>query len=156
MKLLVLGVGNILLMDDGLGVHAVTELMKEKFPENVTLMDAGTFTQDAFYLFEGYTHILVLDILHAKSEVGEIFRLTEDQLIKNTAQRMSIHDTDLIDSIDMAEKLFKFRPKVFILGMQPECFTEWSMEMSPKVKEKMPAFVQKAREEIERILAMPE
>ncbi len=156
MKLLVLGVGNTLLMDDGLGVHAVYELMKEKFPENVELMDAGTFTQDAFYLFEGFTHILVLDILHANSAVGEIFRLTEDQLIKNTAQRMSIHDTDLIDSIDMAEKFFKFRPKVFILGMQPECFTEWSMEMSPKVKEKMPVFVQKAKEEIYRILEMSE
>ncbi|MFR3458835.1 MAG: hypothetical protein ACLTTU_11315 [Bilophila wadsworthia] len=49
-KLLVLGIGNMLLMDDGVGVFASQELMKEDWPEQVTIREGGTFTQDIFYL----------------------------------------------------------------------------------------------------------
>ncbi len=152
MKLLVLGIGNILLMDDGLGVHAAMELMKEEMPPNVSVMEAGTFTHDVFYLFEEYSHVLILDILHAKQEPGTIYRLTEEELTQNQEQRMSIHDIDLIDSINMAEMLYKKRPKLFILGMEPYDYTTWSMEPSPIIQEKLPAFLEKAREEIKRIL----
>ncbi len=154
MKLLVMGIGNILLMDDGLGVHAALELMKEKMPENVSVMEAGTFTHDVFYLFEEYSHVLILDILHAKKEPGTIYRLTEEELTKNQDQRMSIHDIDLIDSINMAELMYKKRPKLFILGMEPFDYTTWSMELSPIIKEKLPIFIEKAKEEIDRILAL--
>lgn len=156
MKLLVLGVGNILLTDDGLGVHAALELMKESFPENVTVMEAGTFTSDIFYLFEHYTHILVLDILHAKKEPGTMYRLTEKDLTHNPAQRMSIHDIDLIDSINMVEQLYKHRPQLFILGMEPQIYTEWGMELSPIIKEKLPLFIEEARKEIARLLELME
>ncbi len=152
MNLLVLGIGNILLTDDGLGVHAALELMKEEMPPNVTVMEAGTFTHDVFYLFEEYSHVLILDILHAKKEPGTIYRLTEKELTQNTEQRMSIHDIDLIDSVNMAELLYKKRPEIFILGMEPENYTTWSMELSPIIKERLPKFIAQAREEIQRIL----
>lgn len=60
-KLLVLGIGNMLLTDDGVGVFASQELMKEDWPEQVTIREGGTFTQDIFYSFKGYSHLLVLD-----------------------------------------------------------------------------------------------
>ncbi len=47
-KLLVMGIGNMLLTDDGIGVFAAQKLMEESFPENVTVIEAGTFTQDCF------------------------------------------------------------------------------------------------------------
>lgn len=152
MRLLVLGIGNILMTDDGLGVHAANKLMQEDFPENVTIMESGTFTNDIFYLFENYTHVLVLDIVHAHANAGTIYRLTEKELTQNPAQRMSIHDVDLIDSINMAEMLYKKRPELFILGMEPEDYLSWSMELSTTVQEKFPLFLEKAREEIHHIL----
>lgn len=97
-KLLVMGIGNMLLTDDGVGVFAAQTLMKESFPPNVTVMEAGTFTHDVFYLFEGYDAVLVLDIVHARGEPGVIYRLSEAQLVDNEKQRLSIHDIDLIDS----------------------------------------------------------
>ena len=51
-KVLVMGIGNLLLTDDGVGVHAAQTLAGESWPENVTIMEAGTFTQDGFYLFK--------------------------------------------------------------------------------------------------------
>ena len=61
-KLLVLGIGNMLLTDDGVGVFASQELMKEDWPEQVTIREGGTFTQDIFYSFKGYSHLLVLGV----------------------------------------------------------------------------------------------
>ncbi len=152
MRLLVIGIGNILMKDDGLGVHAANALMQEEFPENVTVMESGTFTNDIFYLFEGYSHILALDIVHAKGKAGTIYRLTEEELTKNPEQRMSIHDVDLIDSINMAALLYKKRPELIILGMEPDDYLSWSMELSPSIQEKFPLFLEKAREEIAKII----
>ncbi len=152
MRLLVLGIGNILMTDDGLGVHAANILMQEDFPENVTVMESGTFTNDIFYLFEDYSHILVLDIVHANKKAGTIYKLTENELTQNPSQRMSIHDVDLIDSINMAEMLYKKRPELLILGMEPEDYLSWSMELSKTVQENFPLFLEKAREEIHTII----
>lgn len=153
-KILVLGIGNLLLSDDGVGVHAVQELQQEAWPDNVTLMDAGTFTHDIFYLFEGYTHIVVLDIVHAKKEPGSIFVLAEKDLVENPAQRLSIHDIDLLDSLRMAQMLYGSKPELIIVGMEPHDYLTWSMELSPVLTPYFPAFVIKAREEIQRLIRL--
>lgn len=103
-KLLVLGIGNMLLTDDGVGVFASQELMKEDWPEQVTIREGGTFTQDIFYSFKGYSHLLVLDVVHCGGKPGTLYRLTEDALIKDDKQRLSIHDIDLIDSLAHGRK----------------------------------------------------
>ena len=60
-KLLVLGIGNMLLTDDGVGVFASQELMKEDWPEQVTIREGGTFTQDIFYSFKGTTSTIIFN-----------------------------------------------------------------------------------------------
>jgi hydrogenase maturation protease len=151
-KLLVLGIGNMLLTDDGVGVFAAQALQQEEWPENVRILDAGTFTHDIFYLFEGYDVVLVLDIVHCGGTPGAIYRLTGDELVNNEKQRLSLHDIDLIDSLNMAEMLYKKRPKLLILGMEPENFTSWNIGLSHAVQERFDNFLATAREEI-RVLA---
>ncbi len=151
-KILVLGVGNILLTDDGLGVWAVRELAKEDWPQNVEFMDGGTFTQDMYHLFEGYDELLVLDVVHAGHAPGTIFRLNEDDLVQNDSQRLSLHDIDLIDSLKMADLIGK-RPTMRILGMEPEDFTTWKMELTPTCATAMPQYLETARTAIKALLA---
>ena len=149
---LVLGVGNMLLMDDGVGVLAAQTLQNEEWPGNVRILDAGTFTHDIFYLFEGYDVVLVLDVVHCGGKPGAIYRLTEDELVKNENQRLSLHDIDLIDSLNMAEMLHKKRPHLLVLGMEPGDFTSWRIGLSPAVQERFEDFLAAARREI-RVLA---
>ena len=78
-KLLVLGIGNMLLTDDGVGVFASQELMKEDWPEQVTIREGGTFTQDIFYSFKGYSHLLVLDVVHCAGDPLPAHRGSADQ-----------------------------------------------------------------------------
>lgn len=152
-KLLVLGIGNILLMDEGVGVFAAQELMKETWPEGVTIMEAGTFTQDIFYLFEGYDALLVLDIIHANGEPGTIYRLSESDLVQKESQRLSIHDIDLLDSLHMSELLSGKRPSMRVLGVEPYDYTTWSIGLSDITQAVFPRFVELAREEIHAIIA---
>lgn len=147
-KLLVLGVGNMLLTDDGVGVFAAQALQQEAWPPNVTVMEAGTFTHDIFYLFEGYDAVLVLDIVHCGGAPGTIYRFTETELVQNEKQRLSLHDIDLIDSLNMAEMLHKKRPNLLVLGMEPADFTSWNIGLSPAVQDRFDAFLQAARAEI--------
>ncbi len=158
-KLLVLGIGNMLLTDDGVGVFAAQKLLDEQhqeqqagtqniFAPNVTVLEAGTFTQDIFYLFEGYAAVLVLDIVHAKGTPGTIYTLSEADLVDNEKQRLSIHDVDLIDSLNMAERLHGHRPILRILGMEPYDYTSWNIGLSEQVQAKFEDFLHVARQEI--------
>ena len=148
-KVLVMGIGNLLLTDDGVGVHAAQTLAGESWPENITIMEAGTFTQDVFYLFKGFAHVLILDIVHGHAGPGTVYRLSESQLVDNEKQRLSIHDIDLLDSLRMAEMLHGSRPRLTV--MEPADYTSWSMELSPAVRERFPAYLDEVRREILRL-----
>ncbi len=153
-KLLVLGVGNTLLIDEGIGVHAIYEFWKERDDWDealVDFVDGGTFTQDIFYLFEAYENILVLDIVRAGKEPGAIFSLEEDQLRKEEKQMLSLHDIDLLDSLGMAQ-MRGHRPYLRVIGIEPKKI-DWGTELTPELKKAFPAFLEVTRRHIRKILA---
>lgn len=153
MKLLVLGIGNMLLTDDGVGVFAARALMEEAWPEGVDVREGGTFTQDIFYSFAGYSHLLVLDVVHAGGAPGTLYHLNEDDLVEDQKQRLSIHDIDLLDSLRMAELYFKKRLHMRVIGMEPADYTTWNIGLSPACEAAFPAYLDLARREIAAMLS---
>jgi len=154
-KLLVLGVGNTLMMDEGFGVHAIYEFWKEKedWDENlVDFIDGGTFTQDIFFLFEKYEILLVLDIVRAGKKPGTIYRLLENELRRDKKQPLSLHDIDLLDSLDMAA-MVGHKPELIVLGIEPEKIN-WSTELTPTLKKAFPTYMKAARNEIKKLLGL--
>lgn len=149
-KLLVLGVGNILLMDEGVGVHAVHAFLEEEWPEGVEFIDGGTFTQDMFDVFKGYEKVLVLDVVRGGKAPGTVYRLTENQLKEDQDQSLSLHDIDLLDSLAMAELLGN-KPELSVLGIEPAKI-DWGMEFTPEIQAVYPKFLTVARAEILKIL----
>ncbi len=150
-KLLVLGVGNTLMKDDGIGVHAVYELLKERDCwAPVDFIDGGTFTQDIFYLFEEYENILVLDIVRAGHPPGTIFCLEEEDLRKDEKQMLSLHDIDLLDSLGMAQ-MRGHRPYLRVIGIQPDTIN-WGTSLTKPLADALPAFLETARKHITEIL----
>ncbi len=152
-KLLVLGVGNILMMDEGIGVHAIHQFWEEKENFDDTLVDfidGGTFTQDLFYLFEEYEHILVLDIVRAGHPPGTIYSMDEDDLVKNQSQALSLHDVDLLDSLGMA-RMRGHAPILKVVGIEPEKI-DWGTEMTETLTIKLPSFMEVARKHIKKLL----
>jgi hydrogenase maturation protease len=149
--LLVLGVGNILLRDEGVGVYAVQDLAKEEWPDNVEFMDGGIFTQDLFSLFQEYDSLLVLDVVRAGREPGTIYRLTEDDLVKDETQSLSLHDLDLLDSLRMADILGQ-RPRLLVIGIEPKSI-DWAMELTEPLRTVYPKYLDIIRKEVRSILA---
>ena len=152
-KLLVLGIGNILMMDEGIGVHAIHEFwkLKDEFDENrVDFIDGGTFTQDIFFLFEQFEQILVLDVVRAGKAPGTIYSLDEADLVQNQKQALSLHDIDLLDSLDMAA-MRGHRPILKVVGIEPEKI-DWGTEMTPTLTRAFPGFVQVARKYVRKML----
>ena len=154
-RLLVLGVGNLLLTDEGAGVHAVQDLSREEEwnPAEVDFLDGATFTQDIFYVFQEYERVLVLDCVKGGREPGTIYRFTEENLRENGEQRLSLHDIDLLDSLRMAELLGHKPQTLIVIGIEPLTISDWSMELSEPVKAKYPKYLEAARREIRALLA---
>jgi len=141
------------MMDEGAGVHAIYEFWKEKENYDETLVDfidGGTFTQDIFYLFEGYEQVLVLDIVRAGHPPGTLYSLDEDDLVKNEKQVLSLHDVDLLDSLDMAQ-MRGHRPKLKIVGIEPDKI-DWGTEMTPALVKAFPSFINVAKKHIKKLL----
>ena len=153
-KLLVLGVGNTLMKDEGIGVHAIYEFWKERDDWDETLVDfvdGGTFTQDIFYLFEEFENILVLDIVRAGQVPGTVFSLEEESLRKEKKQMLSLHDIDLLDSLGMAQ-MRGHRPYLRVIGIEPKQI-DWGTEITPELKKAFPDFLAVTRKHIREILA---
>lgn len=150
-KLLVLGVGNILMQDEGIGVHAINEFRKGKEDwKDVDFIDGGTFTQDIFYLFEAYENVLVLDIVRANQVPGTIFSLEETQLRKDKKQMLSLHDIDLLDSLGMAQ-MRGHRPYVRVVGIEPAT-VDWGTELTPPLAAALPDYLRIVRKHMNEIL----
>lgn len=149
--LLVLGIGNLLLTDEGLGVHAVKTLLQEDWPAGVEFADGGTWTQDMVFWIKDYRQLLVLDVVKGGREPGTMYRFSEDDLRSNEDQRLSLHDIDLLDSLNMAG-MVGTKPELTVLGMEPEDFTTWSMEMTGTLQAVFPKYLEFARKEISAIL----
>ncbi|WP_321493845.1 NiFeSe hydrogenase maturation protease [uncultured Desulfobacter sp.] len=152
-KLLVLGVGNILMQDEGFGVHAINAFWEEKEDwkdADVDFIDGGTFTQDIFYLFEAYENVLVLDIVRANQPPGTIFTREEHQLRKDKKQMLSLHDIDLLDSLGMAQ-MRGHRPYLRVVGIEP-AIIDWGTQLTPPLAAAFPDYLKIVRQQIIKLL----
>ncbi|AJA46808.1 hydrogenase maturation protease [Clostridium pasteurianum DSM 525 = ATCC 6013] len=133
----VLGIGNILLKDDGVGVHIIRALENEKLPSTIELVDGGTSTLDTLGYFLEYKKVVVIDCLKAGYDPGTIYKIKPEEIKSYKSENLSIHDIQILDVVKMANMLGKF-PEVIIFGIEPEkiCLdTEMTETMKNKISE---------------------
>ena len=142
----ILGIGNILLKDDGVGVHTIRELENEKLPSTIELVDGGTSTLDTLSYFLDYKKIIVVDCLKAGYEPGTIYKINPEDIKNYQSENLSIHDVQILDVIKIANMLGKF-PKVVIFGIEPEkiCL---DTEMTETMKNKIPEVIKLLKMEL--------
>ena len=137
-KILILGVGNILFTDEGIGIRAVEYLeQKYEFPPNVTLLDGGTLGLGLMSALMDSDFVFVLDAVLGNDCPGSIYRLSGDDLRKSLSFRDSMHQTDLVDTLIFCE-LAGRRPEALVLGMEPFDYQTMQIELSPGAAENLP------------------
>jgi hydrogenase maturation protease len=137
-KIVILGIGNLLLKDEGVGIQVIQLLEKETLPPGVELVDGGTSTLDILPLLQGADKIIVIDAMKAGGEPGSIYRCRPADLVPTEDAPMSLHHIDFIQALKMNKMLgVDLEPRTIIFGVEPQEI-EWEIGLTPALEEKMP------------------
>ena len=157
-RILILGVGNLLLSDEGVGVHAVNKLMKEySFPPCVTLMDGGTLGISLMEYLLNCDYLIVIDALRGGHAPGSVYRLEGEGLRKSLGMSDSMHQLDLVDTLNLCELAEGKKPDAVVFGLEPADMESLSPELTATGKAALPKLCQVVLDELERLglQAMP-
>jgi len=151
MKTLVLGIGNTILGDDGVGVLAVQELAGKIKDADVDVKSVSFDGLNLLELMLGYDRLIVVDaILTENSEVGEIYRLKPEQVCKPSNTSISPHHFNLATTLAIGKKMFpdEMPDEVIVFAVSTEDATIVTEEMTGKVKDAIPRVVSLVSEEL--------
>lgn len=143
MATLVLGIGNLLLGDEGVGVHVARALQRQRLPENVTVLEVGTAFLEALPEIERADRIIVIDAMHAGHAPGTAYRVPYDDCVKPECIA-SLHGFDLSRAIFLAGR--DTMPETVIIGVEPARI-DWGTELSPEVQGMLPAVIEAVKNE---------
>lgn len=149
MAILVLGLGNTIMTDDGFGVEVVTTLSSRyHFQGPVQLLDGGTLGLDLLPYLEEVDSLLIIDALDMRDEPGKIFRLEGDAVPRAFASKLSVHQMGLQDLLAVAELQGHVPRDLVVWGVQPECI-EMGTELTATVAAAVEPVIAKALEELQ-------
>lgn len=149
--ILVVGIGNPLLKDEGVGIHVVNRLNEEGLPPGVAAVDGGTHTYDLVDLFCQAENLIIVDAMKAGNEPGTLYRAPLWELgLKSEEKVLSVHQVHYIDSMHMVRMLGS-DPKTMVFGIEPGEI-DWGLDLTPPVAAKVPRLVELIREEIKHIM----
>ncbi len=157
-NVLVLGLGNPLRGDDGVGPRVVAELERCELPEGVEVLDGGTGGLDLLQIIEGREQVVIVDAaqVDAQGQVltpGQFVRFAPDEarlasLPGDPSTRcLSFHHAGVADVLDLARALGRPLPRIVIFAVQPEQIG-WGEGLSADVERKLPALVDAVLDEV--------
>lgn len=116
---LVLGVGNILLSDEGVGVRIVEELQKRQLPECVEVVDGATRAMELVDIMRGRKKVIIVDALDADTEPGAVFKFGPEQLAETKKMSVSVHDIGVHEAIFLLSLTAELPEDITFYGIQP-------------------------------------
>lgn len=150
-RIVILGVGNLLLSDEGIGVHVANELMKMNFPPEVRVVEGGT---DGFRLLNVITEadrLIVIDAVKGGAIPGSIYRFDiKDAPDYPAAYKTSVHQIGILEVIHLSALIGK-TPQTTIIGIEPKSL-EMGMDLSPEIQAKIPGIVELVWDELRDII----
>jgi hydrogenase maturation protease len=135
MNTLILGMGNLLLCDEGVGVHVARALAQRDLPPDVAVVEAGTAFLDVLPDIEKADRILLIDAMEGGGAPGSVYRVPFDQC-RHPEMLASLHGFDLSRVLYMAGS--DRAPEVTVFGVEPARI-EWGTELSPVIQQVLPA-----------------
>ena len=130
----VLGIGNILLTDEGFGVRVVEKLYHDyEFPDNVSLVDGGVLGINLLGVIAEAKHLIVVDAVKNKQPPGTLYRLEKDELPERILLKNSLHQTDFLETLTLCQAIDKVPETTVVLGVEPEDILTHSVDMTPTV-----------------------
>jgi hydrogenase maturation protease len=132
-QILILGLGNILIQDEGLGVRALERLKTQHtLPEPILTLDGGTMGLNLLPYLIGVTDLLIINAVNTGEPPGTIIRLEGEDIPSALSLKMSMHQVGLQELLAAGRFMGSLPEHIVLLGMQPASI-EWSDFLSPLV-----------------------
>ncbi|RPJ69064.1 MAG: hydrogenase maturation protease [Acidobacteria bacterium] len=139
--LLILGLGNLLCSDDGVGVVAAQMIAETRsVPEGVQVLDGGTLGLALLPYLEDAAQAILVDAIETDAPPGTLVRLEGDEVGPAVASRLSVHQVGVADLIEAARWRDRIPPTLVLLGIVPAT-TELRVDLSPAVQAALPALL---------------
>jgi hydrogenase maturation protease len=151
MSILVLGLGNSIMSDDGFGVKVVNTLSSRyHFQGEVKLIDGGTLGLDLLPHLEEIETLLIIDALDMREEPGSVFRIEGEEVPRAFASKLSVHQMGLQDLLAVAELQGHVPTNLVVWGVQPESI-EMGTELTATVAATIEPVTTKVLEELQAL-----
>ena len=144
----IIGIGNLLMRDDGLGVVAIQQLRQQKLFPGVELIDGGCGGITLLQLLTECERAIIIDAADFKKKPGTILRFAAEQLIESlqSTTQTSLHQTGLAEVLMLAKKLDQL-PELTLLLVQPQN-VQRGLELSRPIQEALPRLCEILKEEL--------
>lgn len=152
MLTLVLGLGNTIMSDDGIGPKVIRQLQEEDgLPDGVVLLDGGTLGLDLLPHFEAVERLILVDAVETGNEPGTVVRLSGDEVPAALETKLSPHQMGLKDLLAVARLMECLPREIVLIGVQPQSL-EMDTELTPVVASRLPELAGMVRREIVAML----
>jgi len=139
-NILVLGLGNLLLSDEGVGIHVIRELQKRSLPKNILLVDGGTGGFELIRYFPGKEKVIILDAMKSEQRPGSVFRIALEDLGLTESHPFSSHQGGLTELLTEINNLNPM-PEIIIYGIAVGEIGQYNMKLSRDVNRAIPALI---------------
>lgn len=149
----VVGIGNIIMQDEGFGVRCAEYLQKiTDYPDFVQIIDGGTLGMDLMPYIAGTKKLLLIDAMNIDAPVGSFHVFTGDELNAYFKNKITIHDVGVNDMLAVLKLTDNPIEEVVVMGVKPEVVS-MGLDMTEKIAEKVPEVAQKAKELVDKWVA---
>jgi hydrogenase maturation protease len=153
-RIVVIGVGNLLLKDEGVGIHALKALQEIDLPPDIELIDGGTSPDLIAYTGAG-DKMIIIDAAKAGGQPGSIYLFKEEDLAAGKGTLTSAHEMGVVENLKLMTLTGNKPREMVIIGIEPQDI-DWGTELSPELQAKLPEIIRIVLREIGPDLKLPE
>ena len=139
-RTLIVGIGNLLCRDEGIGVHVVHEMEGMEVPPHIELLDMGTSTMDLISHLKDVKKLIVIDAMKAGGTPGTIYKCRPEDLLPKGDEPISLHEIGVLETLSMAKKM-GMEIQTVIIGVEPRVL-DWGMELTEEIKGVIPSIIE--------------
>lgn len=147
--ILIMGVGNLLLSDEGVGVHVAQKMMEMDLPPHVHVVEGGTDGFGLINVIMEADRLILVDAVRGGGKPGSIYRFDIEDCPANADIFKTAHQISIQEVINLSG-LIGSTPRTTIIGVEPNSL-EMGMDLSPEVEVKIPKVIKMVMEEVEKI-----
>lgn len=151
-NIVILGIGNILLTDEGFGIRVIQALeMEYEFSENVSVVDGGVRGIHLLGLISEADHLIVVDAVCGSSKPGTLHRIDGEEIPERICRKNSLHQLDFLEAMTCCHHGMEHIPETVILGVEPQSLAAYRDELTPLIQSRVPEMVQRVLDEVRRL-----